>query len=150
MFEKEIERKILAERKAQLKREKQRRRKTPRYKGYSFRNWLVYPLGVISVELDLARARKYQALEWSEEKALEIIEKYFVKICDYEEETKELSFSTEWNRPWEHHADRKDKLWCRKFNYELTQYIKNVYEPEGFKKSFGDIYEDEWIIFTKQ
>ena len=102
MFEKEIEQKILAERKAQLKREKQRRRKTPRYKGYSFRNWLVYPLGVISVELDLARARKYQALEWSEEKALEIIEKYFVKICDYEEETKELSFSTDWSRPWEH------------------------------------------------
>lgn len=150
MFEKEIEQKLQAKRRAQEKREKRRRRKTPSYKGYAFRNWLVYPLGVISVEMDLAHARKYNALKWTDEKALEVINKYFVKICDYEEETKELSFSTEWHRPWEVHADRKDKLWCKKFSFELTQYVKNLYEIEGFKKSFGEGYDSDWIIFTKQ
>lgn len=149
VFEKEIEQKILEKRKAEKKRDRRRRRKRPSYKGYDFRNWLVYPLGVISVELDLAHARKYNALTWSDEKAVEIIEKYLVKICDYEEEAGELSFSTEWHRPWECHASRKDKLWCQKFNYELTRYLKERYECEGFKKSFGDNYDSDWIIFTK-
>jgi hypothetical protein len=149
MFEKEIEHKLKEKQKEQARREKRKKRKTPSYKGYDFRNWLVYPLGVISVELDLAHARKYQALEWSEEKAIEIINKYLVEICDYEEETGELSFSTEWRGPWGHYANRKDKLWCSKFNYELTRFLKEKYECEGFKKSFGEGYDSDWIIFTK-
>ena len=149
MFEKEIEQKLKAEQKEKERRERRRRRKNPSYKGYDFRNWFVYPIGVISVELDLAHARKYQALEWSEGKAVEIINKYLVKICDYDEETGELSFSTDWHRPWEWHSTKKDKLWCTKFNYELTNYLAEKYECEGFKKSFGEGYEDDWIIFTK-
>lgn len=150
MFEKEIEQKLLAERKKQRQREKRSRRKTPSYKGYDFKNWLVYPLGVIFVELDLAQARKYNALVWSEEKAIEIINKYFVKICDYDEAAKELSFSIEWYRPWETHASKKDRLWCKKFSFELSQYVKDAYEIAGFNKSFGEGYDSEWIIFTKQ
>lgn len=149
MFEKELEQKLQAEHKAQKRLEKRRRRKKPCYKGHYLRNWLVYPLGVICIELDMAQAKRYNALKWSDEKALEIINKYFIEICDYEADTKELSFSMDWNRPWEAHAKKKDRLWCQKFNYELTQYLKNIYEPDGFKKSFGEGYDSDWIIFTK-
>ena len=148
MFEKEIEQKLTKIRKESERREKRRRRKKPSYKGHNFRNWLVYPLGVISVELSLAKERKYLAAAWSDEKAIEIINKYLVDICDFEEDTQELSFSTEWHRPWERHSSKKDKLWCSKFNYELTQYLKEKYECEGFKKTI-DGYYDDWIVFTK-
>lgn len=146
MFEKELEQKIQKTQKEQLRKEKQRRRKKPCYKGYYFKNWLVYPLGVISVELDLAQAKKYNALEWSDTKAEEIINKYFIEICDYDQEKQELSFSTEWYKPWQAYASKKDELWCKKFNFELTRYVENIYEIDGFVKTI----EDDWIVFTKK
>ena len=148
MFEKEIEQKLRKEQKEKERREKRRRHRTPVYKGQPLRNWLVYPLGVISVEMQLAEERKYNALEFTEQKAIEVINKYLVKICEYDKETGELSFCMGWHRPWEYHADRKDKLWCRKFNYELTYYLRDTYECEGFKKSIEDDMS-EWITFTK-
>lgn len=149
MFEVEIERKLARIRKEKARRDNQRKRKKPSYKGYDFRNWLVYPIGVIYVEMQLVHDRKYQALEWSCEKADAIINKYLVDICDYDEDTGELSFSTEWHTPWKHHANKKDRLWCTKFGYEITRYLETTYECEGFTKSV-DGYYDEWIIFKKQ
>lgn len=146
MFEKELKQKIQKKQKELLRMERRRRRKKPCYKGYYFKNWLVYPLGVISVELDLAHAKKYNALEWSDAKAEEIIKKYFIEICDYDPEKQELNFSTVWHQPWQVHAKKKDKLWCKKFNFELTQYIENLYEIEGFTKTI----EDDWVVFTKK
>ena len=145
MTSKDLELKISKMQKEQKRREKRCKRKQPEYKGYHFRNWLVYPIGVLSVELDLAADRKYQALAWSTTKADEIINKYLIDICNYDEETGELSFSTEWWLPWAAKASKKDKSWCKKFNYELTNYLINTYECNDFKKTV----EDEWIIFTK-
>lgn len=148
MFEKEIEQKLQKDRKEKARQAKRKKRKVPSYKGYAFRNWLVYPIGVLSVELELAQARKYDALVWSDERAVEIINKYLVKVCNYEEESRELSFSMEWYRPWEWYAKGEDKLWCKKYSHELSQYLKHSYNCEGFKKSL-DGYNKEWIVFTR-
>lgn len=146
MTSKDLELKISKLQKEQKRREKRHKRKQPEYKGHHFRNWLVFPIGVLSVELDLAADRRYQALKWSTTKAEEIINKYLIDICNYDEETGELSFSTDWWLPWAANASKKDKSWCRKFNHELTKYLIDTYECSDFKKTV----EDDWIIFTKQ
>ena len=149
MFEKEIEQKLRKKQKEKERRERRRRRKSPMYKGYPLRNWLIYPLGIIWVEKELAEKRRYETLAFTEQKAIEVMNKYLVKICDYDEETNELIFTTGWHYPWEWQASKKDKQWCRKFNYELTNYLKDSYECEGYKKSIEDGYGETYITFTK-
>ena len=56
VFEKEIERKLQKDRKEKAQQAKRKKHKTPSYKGYAFCNWLVYPIGVLSVELELVQA----------------------------------------------------------------------------------------------
>lgn len=151
---KEIERKLNKVRKEKERKERRKKRKlpAPSYKGYNFRNWLVWPLGVISVELSLAQDRKYKALTFTEEKAEEIINKYLVDVCSYDTETGELSFCTGWYMPWAHYAKKRDKLWCKKFNKELNNYLFDKYECPGFTKVTDEdpCAWDEWCVFTKQ
>lgn len=149
MFEKEIERKLKKEQKEIEKHEKRKRGKQPSYKGYDFRNWLVYPIGVLEVELELAKTRKYKALEFTEQKATEIINKYLVDVCGYDATTGELSFSTSNYNAWEQCACTKDKLWCRKFRHELGRFLRDTYECTGFVKTIEQEFDSEWVIFTR-
>jgi hypothetical protein len=125
-----------------------------KFHGVNIRRW-AYPIGVLLVLYEEYQTNKYVRLEWSEEKAEKMANKYFGKICNIDEEDGSLWFCTDWSvRIWRDRGSSLDYDWLLKFGSDMHDYIVNTFTIEGYDKSvqMADMVNSpyvEWVHFIK-
>ena len=120
------------------------------------------PLCVIDILLDEQRVKYIQSIPWSEERAKRYLDKWFLKIFDYDEEHG-FSYCSDWHssavrpqalfRPW-HWCER---MFEEKYRNKIIEYMFDKYEVEGLKKTvekegtfnYCD-YTIRWVLFKKE
>ena len=121
-----------------------------------------FPLGVAAILLDEQRVRYIQNIPWSEERAKRYLDKWFLKIFEYDEEHG-FSYCSDWHssavrpqalfRPW-HWCER---MFEEKYRSKIIEYMFDKYEVEGLKKTIeeegalsycGDTIR--WVLFKKE
>ena len=120
------------------------------------------PLGVVVTLLDEQRIKYIQNIPWNEERAKRYLDKWFLKIFDYNSEA--FSYYEGWNssairpsallRPW-HWCER---MFEEKYRNNIIDFMFNKYEVEGMKKTVVPDddeldeagYEKLWVTFEKE
>ena len=120
------------------------------------------PLCVVDILLDEQRVKYIQSIPWSEERAKRYLDKWFLKIFDYNSES--FSYYEGWNssairpsallRPW-HWCER---MFEEKYRNNIIDFMFNKYEVEGMKKTVVPDddeldeagYEKLWVTFEKE
>lgn len=120
------------------------------------------PLGVVVTLLDEQKIKYIQSIPWSEERAKRYLDKWFLKIFDYNSEA--FSYYEGWNssairpsallRPW-HWCER---MFEEKYRNNIIDFMFNKYEVEGMKKTVVPDddeldeagYEKLWVTFEKE
>lgn len=120
------------------------------------------PLGVVDILLDEQRVKYVQSIPWNEERAKRYLDKWFLKIFDYNSEA--FSYYEGWNssairpsallRPW-HWCER---MFEEKYRNNIIDFMFNKYEVEGMKKTVVPDddeldeagYEKLWVTFEKE
>ena len=131
------------------------------FHGTKFRT-VFLPLGVVVTLLDEQRIKYIQNIPWSEERAKRYLDKWFLKIFDYNSEA--FSYYEGWNssairpsallRPW-HWCER---MFEEKYRNNIIDFMFNKYEVEGMKKTVVPDddeldeagYEKLWVTFEKE
>ena len=120
------------------------------------------PLCVIDILLDEQRVKYIQSIPWSEERAKRYLDKWFLKIFDYDEEYG-FSYCNNWHssavrpqalsRPW-HWCER---MFEEKYRSKIIEYIFDKYEVDGLKKTVEEEgafnycdYTIRWVSFKKE
>ena len=121
------------------------------------------PLGVVDILLDEQRIKYIQNIPWSEARAKRYLDKWFLKIFDYDEEDG-FSYCSDWHssavrpralfRPW-HWCER---MFEEKYRSKIIEYMFDKYTVEGLKKTieedkeFLDYYNNpiQWVCFKKE
>lgn len=120
------------------------------------------PLCVVDILLDEQRVKYIQSIPWNEERAKRYLDKWFLKIFDYNSEA--FSYYEGWNssairpsallRPW-HWCER---MFEEKYRNNIIDFMFNKYEVEGMKKTVVPDddeldeagYEKLWVTFEKE
>lgn len=120
------------------------------------------PLCVVDILLDEQRIKYIRNIPWSEERAKRYLDKWFLKIFDYNSEA--FSYYEGWNssairpsalsRPW-HWCER---MFEEKYRNNIIDFMFNKYEVEGMKKTIVPDddeldeagYEKLWVTFEKE
>lgn len=120
------------------------------------------PLCVIDILLDEQRIKYIQNIPWSEVRAKRYLDKWFLKIFDYNDNT--FSYYEGWHtsairpyallRPW-HWSER---MFEEKFRNNIIDFLFNKYEVEGMEKTVAPDedeldeagYEKLWVCFKKE
>ena len=120
------------------------------------------PLGVVDILLDEQRVKYVQSIPWNEERAKRYLDKWFLKIFDYNSEA--FSYYEGWNssairpsallRPW-HWCER---MFEEKYRNNIIDFMFNKYEVKGMKKTVVPDddeldeagYEKLWVTFEKE
>ena len=120
------------------------------------------PLCVIDILLDEQRVKYIQNIPWSEARAKRYLDRWFLKIFDYNHNT--FYYYEGWHtsairpyallRPW-HWGER---MFEEKFRNNIIDFLFNKYEVEGMKKNIvpdedelnEEGYEKLWVSFKKE
>lgn len=120
------------------------------------------PLCVVDILLDEQRVKYIQSIPWSEARAKRYLDKWFLRIFDYNDNT--FSYYEGWHtsairpaallRPW-HWCER---MFEEKFRNNIIDFLFNKYEVEGMKKTVVPDedeldeagYEKLWVCFKKE
>ena len=120
-------------------------------------------LCVVDILLDEQRIKYIRNIPWSEERAKRYLDKWFLKIFDYDEEDG-FSYCSDWHssavrpralfRPW-HWCER---MFEEKYRSKIIEYMFDKYTVEGLKKTieedkeFLDYYNNpiQWVCFKKE
>lgn len=123
---------------------------------------LLLPLAVPFVLLDEWKSNYIHNLTWDEARAKRYLDKWFLKIFDYGDNT--FSYYEGWHtsairpaallRPW-HWSER---MFEEKFRNNIIDFMFNKYEVEGMKKTVVPDddeldeagYEKLWVCFKKE
>ena len=98
---------------------------------------------------------RYKRLEWSEERAHEILSYYIPRVAEWDAEEKCFYFADNgrgWGmRYYQKKIKLKDRKWWEKYTLfyggEVRTYLLEKFELEGFRKEVGDTY-DQWAEVT--
>ena len=119
-------------------------------------------LCVVDILLDEQKIKYIQSIPWSEERAKRYLDKWFLKIFDYNSEV--FSYYEGWHssairpsallRPW-HWCER---MFEEKYRNNIIDFMFNKYEVEGMKKTVVPDddeldeagYEKLWVTFEKE
>ena len=134
---------------------------TTTFHGTEFRT-VFFPLGVVAVLLDEQRVKYIQNIPWSEARAKRYLDKWFLKIFDYDEEDG-FSYCSDWHtsavrpralfRPWRW----TERMFEEKYRSKIIEYMFDKYTVEGLKKTVEE--EDprnycgntiRWVLFKKE
>lgn len=123
---------------------------------------IVLPLCVITILFDEQKRKYIQNIQWSEARAKRYLDKWFLKIFNYNHET--FCYYEGWHtsairpyallRPW-HWCER---MFEEKYRNNIIDFMFNKYEVEGMKKTIvpdedelDDAgYEKFWVYFKKE
>ena len=120
------------------------------------------PLCVVDILLDEQRVKYIQSIPWSEARAKRYLDKWFLKIFDYNHNT--FYYYEGWHtsairpyallRPW-HWSER---MFEEKYRNNIINFMFNKYEVEGMEKTIVSDedelddagYEKLWVYFKKE
>ena len=131
------------------------------FHGMSCRT-IFLPLSVVVILLDELRVKYIRNVLWSEARAKRYLDKWFLKIFDYDEEYG-FSYCSDWHssavrpralfRPW-HWAER---MFEEKYRSKIIEYMFDKYEVEGLKKTVEEEGSPNycsdtirWVSFKKE
>ena len=132
------------------------------FHGMSCRT-IFFPLCVVVILLDELRVKYIRSIPWSEARAKRYLDRWFLKIFDYDEENG-FFYCSDWHssavrpqtlfRPW-HWCER---MFEEKYRSKIIEYMFDKYEVEGLKKTveedeeFLDYYNNpiQWVHFQKE
>ena len=129
------------------------------FHGMSCRT-IFLPLCVVVILLDELRVKYIRNIPWSEARAKRYLDKWFLKIFEYDEEDG-FSYCSDWNssavrpqalfRPW-HWAER---VFEEKYRSKIIEYMFDKYTVEGLKKTVEEDkefldYPIQWVSFKKE
>ena len=132
------------------------------FHGMSCRT-IFLPLSVVVILLDELRVKYIRNIPWSEARAKRYLDKWFLKIFEYDEEYG-FSYCSDWHssavrpqalfRPW-HWCER---MFEEKYRSKIIEYMFEKYTVDGLKKTveedkeFLDYYDNpiQWVYFKKE
>ena len=137
---------------AKTRQEKQYRKKwlTINGKKYSYYIWAL-PLIPFVLLYDKISDYLYARRVWSEEKATKVLNYVLPHVLEWVEEDNAYYYCMDWSYTilWKK-APFTMRKWVRKFDVELQHFIKDGYQPEGYKKTIEDDGYEIWIKFEKE
>ena len=126
--------------------------------GYKVRRVVLFPIWGCVWASEKIKDKMNASIEWSDERANEILSYYVPRKCSWDEENQELYFFDNgygWSMNLaKKYLKRKDRRFWKKFSGwtggKIREYLLNTFELEGFTKELG-ICEDGWteIYFKK-
>lgn len=126
-------------------------RKRYQYKELYTYHAIFYPLIVAIWWLDhWIEAFKYGD-PWSADRTQRILSYAFPKRAEVDKENGEISrYIRSWGFYWKPYAKWYDKWYCEKFNSEITKYLYERFEMDGYEKTV-DKEDSDWtlVIFKK-
>ena len=130
-------------------------RKWWRKNGYKVMRVILFPIWGAVVAKEKFSNWKYARLEWSEERANEILSYYIPRKAEWDAEEKCFYFADNgmgWGmKCHQRKIKRKDRAWWRKFSCgwggKIRTHLIEKFELEGFQKIVGDTY-DQWAEIT--
>ena len=116
--------------------------------GYKVMRVIFFPIWVASVAKEKFSNWKNSRLEWSEERADEILSYYVPRNAEWDAEEKSFYFADNgigWGmKRHQKKIKRKDRAWWKKFSCgcggKIRTYLIEKFELEGFEKEVGDTY----------
>jgi hypothetical protein len=126
-----------------------------RNNGYKVMRVILFPIWWGVCAKNKIHDYKYKRLEWSEEKANEILSYYIPRIAEWSKEDKCFYFADN-GRGWSMKCHQKkiklkDRAWWKKYTLcsggEVRTYLVEKFELEGFTKEVGITY-DCWTEVT--
>lgn len=128
---------------------KKRKRKWRSY-GTQILRILLFPIWVIILIKNEIFESIYRNTKWSDSRTNRILDRvlpHTVEICD-----NELCYCAEWSNPWAtgNRLHFGDRVYGRKFNYEILKYLETMYQIDGYKKRLESPSGFEhWIVFSR-
>lgn len=130
-------------------------RKRWRKNGYKVMRVILFPIWGAVVVKEKFSNWKYARLEWSEERANEILSYYIPRKAEWDAEEKCFYFADNgmgWGmKCHQRKIKMKDRAWWRKFGCgwggKIRTHLIEKFELEGFEKEVGDTY-DCWTEIT--
>ena len=126
--------------------------------GYKVMRVVLFPIWGYVRASDKIKSKLTAQIEWSDERANEILSYYVPRKCSWNEEDQELYFFDNgygWSMCYaKKHLKFKDRRFWNKFNGwtggKIREYLLNTFELEGFTKELGNC-SDGWteIYFKK-
>ena len=122
-----------------------------RKNGYKVMRVVLFPLWWGVCAKNKIHDYRYKRLEWSEEKANEILSYYIPRKSKWDNEDKTFYFADNgmgWSMKYHQKKIKlKDRAWWRKYTSgwggKVRTYLLEKFELEGFTKEVGDTY-DSW------
>ena len=134
-------------------------------KKHPFREWwgrndyivmriILFPIWICAEIVDRIKNWNYERTTWDEKRANEILNYYIPKRSDWLPEKKSFWFYDN-GYGWEilsakRFLKRKDRLFWRKFRWEIERYLIKKFELEGFEKEVLDTYGTNTEINFRQ
>lgn len=119
-------------------------------KNYNFYIWAL-PFVPFVLMVDKFNDWRYYRLVWNEATAKKILDHVLPYYLEWVEEDNAYYYCMEWFPNFKRHAPLFYKKWASKFNYGITEYLKNIYEHEDYIKTIeSDRYDTCWIKFEKK
>ena len=122
--------------------------------GYKVWRVVLFPVWGCMWAGEKIKNKMNASIEWSDERANEILSYYVPRKCSWDEENQELYFFDNgygWSMKLaKKHLKRKDRRFWKKFNCLIREYLLNTFELEGFSKEI-DCCDNGWteIYFKK-
>ena len=126
--------------------------------GYKVARVVLFPIWGCVCAHDKIKSKLNAQIEWSDERANEILSYYVPRKCSWNEEDQELYFFDNgygWSMCYaKKRLKFKDRRFWNKFNGwaggKIREYLLNAFELEGFTKELGNC-SDGWteIYFKK-
>lgn len=136
------------------KKQAERKKRSPWYifkRGkYEYFLFLI-PLISFAELSERIKAKKYNNLVWSDEKAKKVLDKTLPKALTYDTNEDEYYFGTDWNtRVLVKNTPIRWRKWADKFSYSLYEYLTDTYENKNYTKTIEKSCTGNWVIFKEK
>jgi hypothetical protein len=112
---------------------------------------LALPLAPFFLAWEKYKEWKYQRMEWDEKKATKVLDYVLPKTLEWNEEDNAFFYYLGWSPSMiSSNARIIDKKWCRKFGYDLREFIKEGYENSNYIKTIEEDYYNDWVKFVEK
>ena len=125
--------------------------------NYKVMRIILFPIWIYVEISDRIKDWSYERIVWDEKRADEILTYYIPRVSDWLPDEKSFWFydnGSGWNIVFsKKYLKIKDRLFWRKFHWNIEEYFNNKFELEGFEKevvSTRSYYTGTEIIFKQK
>ena len=112
---------------------------------------LILPIFPFIVVWEKLKDWNYQRMKWDEKKAIKILNYVLPKTLEWDEEDNAFYYCLEWSPSgFSNSARIIDKKWCKKFKYDLRDFIEKEYENPNYIKTIERDWEESWVKFVEK